>query len=253
MTAPQFDDLTDIFESMVNWPKRLAHEDPFYRQLFAQVGVTSVVDVACGTGHHAAMFHSWDSVRRVEGADISPAMIARAKAALGEPEGLRWVVRPYEQPIETEIPFDAAVCVGNSLALAADEATARKALGCMVAAVRPGGVIVVQVLNIWSLPDGPIVWQKSVRANLPDGPALVIKGVHRAGRSAFVELLAGTLEGEAKMRSACVHVLGLEQADLEDALRAGGADQIAVLGGYAGQPYDRAASVDLILVARRAT
>jgi hypothetical protein len=48
-------------------------------------------------------------------------------------------------------------------------------------------------------------------------------------------------------------MLGLEQAGLEDAFRAAGADRIAVLGGYRDQPYDRPSSVDLIVVARRAT
>ena len=54
-----FDDLTDIYEAMIDWPKRLANEGPFYRRWFERVGVQSVVDVACGTGRHAAMFHSW--------------------------------------------------------------------------------------------------------------------------------------------------------------------------------------------------
>jgi hypothetical protein len=97
------------------------------------------------------------------------------------------------------------------------------------------------------------VWQKSVRADLSDGPAMIIKGVHRSGRAAFVELIAAAAHAAAPLRSACIHVLGLEQADLEDALRAGGADQITVLGGYNNQPYDRHRSVDLIVIARRGT
>ena len=116
-----FQDLTDIYDAMIDWPKRLAHEGPFYRQLFERHGVRSVIDVACGTGRHAAMFRSWDL--RVEGADISPAMIDRARAAFGEPAGLRWAVRGFDEPIAPAEPFDAAVCVGNSLPLAADMET----------------------------------------------------------------------------------------------------------------------------------
>ena len=70
-----FDDLTDIYDAMIDWPKRLAHEGSFYRRVFEQHDVRSVVDVACGTGRHAAMFHSWGL--RVEAADLSPAMIDR--------------------------------------------------------------------------------------------------------------------------------------------------------------------------------
>ena len=158
-----FQDLTDVYEAMIDWPKRLANEGPFYRRLFEQYGVRSVVDVACGTGRHAAMFHSWDL--QVEGADLSPAMIDRARASFGEPAGLRWVVRGFDQPIAPESPFDAAVCVGNSLPLAPDMATVRQAIGEMLAAVRRGGLLVIHALNLWHLPDGPCVWQKCRRAD----------------------------------------------------------------------------------------
>ena len=36
MTAAElFHDLTDVYEALVNWPQRLAREEPFYRRLFA--------------------------------------------------------------------------------------------------------------------------------------------------------------------------------------------------------------------------
>ena len=126
MAGELFDDLADAYEAMIDWPKRLANEGPFYRRCFERVGVGSVADVACGTGHHAAMFHSWQL--RVEGSDLSPQMIARARSNFGEPPGLSWRVRSFDQPIEPAEPFDAVVCVGNSLALAAHAATARRAV-----------------------------------------------------------------------------------------------------------------------------
>ena len=39
----------------------------------------------------------------------------------------------------------------------------------MIEALRPGGVLLVQVLNLWRLPDGPCVWQKCLRTRLPQG------------------------------------------------------------------------------------
>jgi len=249
MSGGAFDDLTDTFESIINWPRRLSNEEPFYRRLFASVGVRSVVDVACGTGHHAAMLHSWDL--QVEGADISPKMIARAQAHFGEPPGLRWVVRGYDQPIRPGGTFDAAICVGNSLALAADVATVHESIGQMMAGVRRGGVVVVHVLNVWAMPDGPCVWQRGVSTTLPDGPSLIIKGVHRCGDRAYVELLVSLLEGETKLRSTCVPFLGLESTDLERMMRECGAGRVRVFGGYQGEPYDREKSVDLMLVAEK--
>ena len=93
-----FDDFADAYEAMIDWPKRLAHEEPFYRRLFDRLRAGSVLDAACGTGQHAAMFHSWGL--QVEGADVSPVMIERAKTKFGEPRGLQWTVRGFEQPVE---------------------------------------------------------------------------------------------------------------------------------------------------------
>ena len=295
-----FADFADAYEAMIDWPKRLAHEGPFYRRLFDRLGAGSVIDVACGTGQHAAMFHSWGL--RVEGADLSPAMIDRARAKFGQPQGLHWTVRGFDEPVEPVTaskgtvpfsltrklgqspvePFDAAVCVGNSLALAPDVATVERAIRQMLGAVREGGAIVVQVLNLWRLPDGPCVWQKCRRATLqasvmgteplfadkgshavdhlpktpsvpppPSGDALILKGVHRCGDRGYVELIVTDLSGNVAMRSESTPFLGLEVSELDRMARAAGAKKVAIFGGYQDQPYDRQQSVDLVMVAER--
>jgi SAM-dependent methyltransferase len=243
-----FDDFADAYEAMIDWPKRLAHEEPFYRRLFARLGGESVIDVACGTGQHAAMFHSWGL--RVEGADLSPAMIERAKATFGEPQGLHWAVRGFDEPIEGAKPFDVAICVGNSLALAPDAATVERAIRQMLAAVRDGGVIVVQVLNLWRLLDGPCVWQKCRRVASPRD-ALILKGVHRCGNRGYVDLIVTDLAGNAAMRSESTPFLGLEASELDRMARAAGAKEVAIFGGYQDQPYDRRQSADLLMVAEK--
>jgi SAM-dependent methyltransferase len=247
-----FDDLADVYEAMIDWPKRLAHEEPFYRRLFDRVGVGSVIDVACGTGRHAAMFHRWGL--RVEAADLSPAMIDRARKAFGQPPNLHWTVRPFDRPITLVAPFDAAICVGNSLALAADASTAQRAIRQMLAAVRAGGLVVVQVLNLYRLPDGPCVWQKCRRMTRP-GPALddllILKGVHRCGDHGYVDLVAVNLSGDVTMRSELTPLLGFEASELEGMARSAGAQKVSLFGGYQDEPYDRPQSVDLLMVAEK--
>lgn len=249
MSAAQFDDLTDVYEAMIDWPKRLANETPFYRRCCEQVGVRAVLDVACGTGHHAAMFHSW--ALRVEAADISPRMIERARSNFGEPTGLRWVVRGFDEPTQAVEPFDLVLCVGNSLALATDLATVERAIEQMLAAVRPGGAVVIQTLNLWRLPDGPCTWQKCRRVALPQGQSLVVKGVHRCGDRGYVELIVTVCSGDVAMRTESVAFLGLQAAELEQVLRRNGVAQVTVFGGYQEQPYEPSKSVDLLIVARK--
>ena len=36
-----FDDLTDVYEAMIDWPQRLANEGPFYRRCFERVGAAA--------------------------------------------------------------------------------------------------------------------------------------------------------------------------------------------------------------------
>jgi len=244
-----FTDLTDVYEAMIDWPKRLANEELFYRRWFEGAGVRGVLDAACGTGRHAAMFHSWGL--RVEGADISEGMIGRARARFGEADRLRWVVRGFEQPVAAAEPFDAVVCVGNSLALAPDVATVRQAVRQMLGAVRQGGIVVVQVLNLWRLADGPCLWQKCKKATLPQGEMLILKGVHRCGPRGFVDLVLTEHPGGSLVHSESVPFLGLEQADLEQMARDAGAAHAEFLGDYRDLSYDRQESVDLVMIVEK--
>ena len=247
MSNRLFDDLTDVYEAMIDWPKRLAREEPFFRRWFARLGAKSVLDAACGTGRHAAMFHAWGL--RMEGADISPKMIERARAGFGEPAGLRWTVRGFDQPTGAAGAFDAAICVGNSLALAPDLTAVAQAIHEMLRSVRSPGALIVHVLNLWHLPDGPCVWQKCLRAVLPPADVLILKGVHRCGSRGYVDLIVVGQDKIAHHES--VPFLGLEPEPLERAMLQAGARRVSRFGGYQEQPYNRQESVDLLLIAEK--
>jgi SAM-dependent methyltransferase len=244
-----FDDLTDVYEAMIDWPKRLANEEPFYRRLVERTGAKSVVDVACGTGRHAAMLHALQL--RVEGADLSPRMIQRAEQTFGRSDTLRWGVRSFDQPAGEPGAFDLALCVGNSLALAGELEIMDRAIRQMLRAVRLGGSIVVQVLNLWRLPDGPCLWQKCRRTTLSEGDVLITKGVHRCGGRGYVDLVVTVLDAGPQMRTESVPFLGLEADQLEQIARQSGASQVRFAGGYQGQPYDRQTSIDLVMIAEK--
>ncbi|MCL4191402.1 MAG: methyltransferase domain-containing protein [Thermoguttaceae bacterium] len=248
MSTQPFNDLSDVYEAMIDWPKRLANEEPFYRRVFGRVGARRLLDVACGTGHHAAHFHRWGL--HVEGADVSPNMIERARARFGEPDGLRWLVRAFDQPAVEDEPFDVAICIGNSLSLAPDHRTVERALGEMIGAIRPGGLAVVHVLNLWQLPDGPCQWQKCQRTCLRGGDVLIVKGVHRAGNRGYVDLVVAD-PGGRMLHNESAPLLGLEAAELEAMVRRAGARAVEFFGGYRDQPYERPTSIDLVMVAEK--
>lgn len=250
MSETTFDDLTDVYEAMIDWPKRLGAEAPFFRRLFDRFNVKRIADVACGTGRHAAMFHSWGV--EVEGSDVSANMIQRAKETFGAPDGLRWTVGSFDQPIGPPGSFDAVICVGNSLALAPDAQAACRALRHMFTATRRGGAVIVHVLNLWKFPPGPCVWQKITPKTLTQGRSLILKGVHRCQHEGYVELVVIADDAHnPTMRSHCVRFLGIRAGQLEAVAQENAAAGVLLFGGHQDQPYDADNSPDLIMVAEK--
>jgi len=243
-----FEQHPELYDSLTDWPKRLSNEAPFLRSLFDRVQARRVLDVACGTGHHAAMFGQWGL--EVLGVDLSPQMIDFCRRQHGQSQTLRWAVGSFEQPLAEPESFDAVICVGNSLALAADQAAATQAVGQMLWAVRCGGLCVVQVVNLWSLPDGPCRWQKFKRVRLAGRDHLLIKGIHRSGNTGWVEFLAVPLDDQVAVPEfQAVRFLGLEVEALRAAAERAGASDLRFWGDYHFGPYEAYASPDLIMVA----
>jgi SAM-dependent methyltransferase len=244
VSQPTFQPPPDVYDALIDWPARLANESPFYRKLFNRFHVHSVLDAACGSGRHAAMFREWGLL--VEGADASAAMLALARAAFGESNELRWVERSFETPPPAST-FDAAICVGNSLALAPDHAAAERTIRALLSAVRPGGAVVLQVLNLWRFPEGAVVWQKFRRAAIDGVQHRLIKGVHRAGGRGFVELLDWA-EPDPTPRVDQPQLLALRAAEVDAIARRAGAAEIEFYGDYSFGGYDEDGSTDLIAV-----
>lgn len=250
MSADIFDEHSWRYEAMVDWPKRLANEAPFYRKLFADAGVRTVLDAACGTGQHAEMFHSWGL--SVEAADVSEGMIERCRARVGTSDRLRWVVRSFDRPAEPTRTFDAVLCVGNSLSLASDMDTVHRAVRAMLDSTSSGGVCVIHVLNVWSLPDGPMLWQKTLRVRHAGRDHLLIKGIHRSGASVRIEVLDLTIDQPSPQRwSESTPLLPITADDLVSSAKAASASLVGTFGDYRHTPYDRATSPDLIAVCRK--
>lgn len=249
MSAFSATDLAGWYDTIVDWPKRLAHETPFYRHWFGEARAQRVLDVACGTGHHAALFHSWGL--DVEGADLSDAMLEIAERRYGTAPRLTWVLRGYTDPLPSPQSFDVTLCVGNSLSLAPDRAAARQAVGRMVEATVSGGIVIIHVANLWRLPDGPCLWQKAVPLPSEAGTGVILKGLHRHGETGYVDLVISRQEPIPSLHSESIRWWGLEANILSNWLTECGGKVLGVFGGYGDEPYQAATSVDLIVVARR--
>lgn len=240
----QFDILSEAYDAMINWDRRLANEAPLFRWLFEQVGARSVLDAACGTGRHAAMFASWGL--RVEGADLSPEMIQWCRQQHGQRPELSWVQRSFTQPPAE--PHDLVICTGNSLALAQEMNVIEEAIAAMASGARRA--LLLHVVNLYARPQGPVVWDKTMRVQLSRGEHLLHKGIHRCGEVGYVDFILTSLATfEVTTRS--VPFAGLRPSWLQGLLRTHGFASVEFYGGYARHEFDTEASGDLIVVARR--
>ena len=131
-------------------------EEPVVRSLLKPLRPCHVLDAACGTGRHA----EWLAAQGhdVVGVDVSPAMLARARAKI--PSGR------FEQGDLTALPqpdasVDAVLC---TLALV-HVADLRPALAEFARVVRPGGRIVISDVHPFLVALG---WQAQFRTAAGD-------------------------------------------------------------------------------------
>jgi SAM-dependent methyltransferase len=149
----------------------------------------ALLDVACGTGAHLAELRQW---YEVEGADLSPAMLAVARERLPG-------VRLHEADMRTldlGRSFDAVICLFSSIGYVTDPAEMRLAVGRLAAHLAPGGVL---ILDGWVRPDE---WRASFRPEpdiAQDDETLVVRlaFTHREGNITDLDMhhLVQTAEG----------------------------------------------------------
>jgi SAM-dependent methyltransferase len=106
-------------------------------------GAASLLDVACGTGRHLEHLRRW---YEVEGLDLDPAMLERARSRLPDVQLHEGDMRDFALGRE----FDAVTCLFSAIALAQTEEGLRQAVATMASHLRPGGVLIVEP---WDSPD----------------------------------------------------------------------------------------------------
>ena len=101
-----------------------------------------VVELGCGSG--LLTRHLLAAGHRVVATDASPAMLDLAHEVAVDAEGIRQVVLP-DDPLPDA---DAIVSVGHVLNYLTDEPAIRRALVSIAAALRPGGVLAIDLCDL---------------------------------------------------------------------------------------------------------
>jgi SAM-dependent methyltransferase len=236
------------YAALVDWSRRLHREKHFFGKWFDRVGARRVLDVACGTGHHATLFHSWGMT--VEGADIDPAMIEYCRREHPSSDTLVWRTRSFTEPCARPQSCDVVLCIGNSLALAVDLRSAEEAFVRMFEALRAGGCAIIQVLNLQRIQEGRMQWTKCRRVRIGDRDVILLKGIHRIGDLARLEIVELAPSGEL-MDSRTSNLLSIGAATLTEWARNHRVAEMHVFGDYTETAFNVDSSTDVILVVRK--
>jgi ubiquinone/menaquinone biosynthesis C-methylase UbiE len=140
---------------LIDWEKRYAAEDGFFKARLEEHGAKSVLDIACGTGFHAITLalDGFDVV----GSDGAPTMLAQARQNADRVGLVDLELVQAEWTNLTEAfpsnSFDAIVCLGNAFTHLFEEADRVKALGEIYSVLKDDGVAIIDQRNYDSILD----------------------------------------------------------------------------------------------------
>ncbi|HMN62229.1 MAG TPA: class I SAM-dependent methyltransferase, partial [Anaerolinea sp.] len=245
------------YDRFVNWPARLGFEMPFLeKQLGGPGRAPRVLDAACGTGRHAIQLARRGY--RAAGADLSAGMIQRAQRNAAEAEvsvDFRAVgFGGLAQAFAGQAPFDALLCLGNSLPHVVMPEALAATLVDFAACLRPGGLLLVQNRNFDAVMERRERWMEP-QAHREDGAEWLFVRFYDYLPDGLINFNILTLrraEGEGWQQQVSSTQLAPQPfAGLAAALEAAGFEELEAFGGMDGSPFDAQSSGNLVLRAQR--
>ncbi len=117
----------------------------------AAIGAARVLDAGCAVGLHSLELAR--SGLEVTGIDLSDAMIGEARTrASGLGLAVRFLKRDLKEAGRLQVrPFDAVLCLGNTMASSASRADRARSLRAFHDALRPGGLLLLQLRDLSSI------------------------------------------------------------------------------------------------------
>ena len=136
----------DLYDLQVNWKERLEKEKYFFLKIFEENDIKSVLDVGCGTGHHAQLFSKY--VKNVTAVDPSKENIDYAADNIVKSKNVTLIREGFEGL--DKIPsgdFDLITTLGNTLPILGDRRKVKSALKKIRKKLAVNGLAIAQFLN----------------------------------------------------------------------------------------------------------
>jgi SAM-dependent methyltransferase len=142
-----YDEFAGLYDRLVSLENRKTRELPFWTKLINGFPIKKILDISCGTGHHAVIFKEMGL--NVDAMDLSWPMLARARenAAAGH-LSIDFKQGDFHKIGETYPgSYDAIVCLGNSLPHVKGDDEVGRVLQEVAAHVVPSGLFVLEMRN----------------------------------------------------------------------------------------------------------
>ena len=257
-----YDAFSSDYDRFVNWPARLAFEMPFITKQFASLTAPGgrplhILDAACGTGMHVIALAQQGY--QAAGADLSAPMIERARANAAtagvdvswEAVGFGKLSRTFSKT--TLFPFDALLCLGNSLPHLLTEKDLVLTLADFCACLHPGGMLILQNRNFDAIMPTRERWMEPETHHEGTSERIFLR-FYDYDPDGLITFNIFTLKRETgsdwRQQVTATRLRPLLQAGLIEALSAAGFVEIACFGGMNGSPFDPRTSGNLVVVAR---
>jgi glycine/sarcosine N-methyltransferase len=250
MTQDAYRDFADRYDLFFEeFGRHRPAEVGFFRRLFTENRVHSVLDCACGTGHDLVMLDSLGL--KVCGSDVSSSMLERARNNLAA----RGLEMPLARVDFRELPrhfnerFDAVLCLSTSLLEAGDERQIMRALRSMNGVLRDRGILVL------SQGTTDKQWRTRPRfipvVNRPGfSRVIAVDYLPQGARYNVLDLFQGTDRQEFVVWSREYPVMLLKD-DYDTLLKAAGFRDLRFYGDYEFGDYDKTGSDILLITANK--
>jgi SAM-dependent methyltransferase len=250
-----FDEISLIYDSAIDWDSRLKREIPFLKRCLSEVEGSSILDVACGTGHHATSLAKAGA--KVVGFDGSQSMIERAKE-LASQEAIDvdfhfGLMEDNEQ--YTPDSYDLIYCLGNSMALLQDMNSVNTFLSRVLNSLKIGGSFVCQVLNFEEVLNKNYRFMPIKSGKTSDGREVVFVRFfdHLVDKQHSILVLTAFIKDDGKWISDTTfqNVLRLDMNLVYSSFREAGFRNINVFADYQGNGFIESQHRDMIFKARK--
>ncbi len=146
MPVKNFDFNPEFYDLQVDWVKRMKKEEEFFQKIFKERKVSRVLEIGCGTGHHAQLFSKY--AEEVIAIDPAGDMLDYAKKNIIKSPKVVLIKKGFEGLDGLAYKeFDLITSLGNTIALLEGRKKVKQALKKTRQKLSKNGMAVLQFLN----------------------------------------------------------------------------------------------------------